>query len=583
MDIEVLATTAVKDSISWTDRLVPYIPEKDKEPIWDGSVHVYSSSTKSNEYDMGRVPTQVKGKVVRKFQSSERFDVPVCELKSYLHDGGVIFFVVELSESTEKKKIFYNSLLPYDLIKLIEAAEQQVSKRITLSPFPSDRAGKVDVFTNFISERKKQWAISSIERIIPVEEFVKQGYPLNLSLSFTKSQRGKDILDHFIDDGMYLYFNTPLGLSFPVEHIVNLQKATMKVEESISCKGKQYYSYYFRSRKKSGYEISFGKAFYFSAGNNKKSITLNVKLSGTLRERISDCEFILAMFQEKGFCVGNSFLPIDLSTFDGGIIETWKGNLSFMKSVKSALDNMGVISDLDCDKLSDDDDKKIRYWLMPAASGKPVRIGPFNAEYQPVTLSICNLNILVLAMRQPDGQYLLKNFFAENGSFAFQAEDGTMVPSSCYAVLEKGDFIQLSNLDYNRMVTNMKMEFPHPLYCDKVNFVVLNLLAAYDDTSRPEILQTAKELTEWLYSTDNDNIIFRLNLLQTFKRERVLNCSEIQWLQTLVTDQRLPNECKMGAYILLEDYRNAATYYDGLSQERKVEYEAYPIMALWKH
>lgn len=583
MDIESLATAAVKKSISWTDRLVPYIPEKDKEPIWDGSVHVYSSSVKSNENNIGRVPMQVKGKAVSKFKSSERFDVPVCELKSYLSEGGVIFFVVELSESTEQTKIFYNSLLPYDLIKLIEAAKQHVSKRITLVPFPTKREDKIDVFTNFISARKKQRTTSSIERIIPLEEFVKQGYPLNLSISFTQSQPGKDILDHFIDNGMYLYFNSPLGVSYPVEHLTNIEMVTVKIEEPISCHGKQYYSHYSRSRKKNISELSFGKAFRFTVDDDKKSMNLKVKLTGTLCERITDCEFVIAVFQEKGFDMGSRFMPIDLSTFDGGMIETWQNNLAFLQSIKSALDSMGVIKDLDCDKLSDEDDKKIRYWLMPAVSGQPIHIDPFDAEYQPTILSICNLNILVMAVKQADGRYLLKNFFDENGSFALQAEDGTMVPSSCYAVLKKDDFIRLSNLDYNRMVMNMRMEMPHPLYCEKVNFVVLNLLAAYDDTSRSELLHTAKEMTEWLCSVEQDNTVFRLNLLQIIKRKRALNCTEIQWLQTLVVKQSVQDECKMGAYILLEDFESASTCYKALPPERKAEYTMYPIMAMWKN
>lgn len=582
MDIESLATSAIKDSISWTDRLVPYIPEKEKEPIWDGSVHVYSSSIHSNENEIGRVPTQVKGKTVKKFKPSEFYDVPVCELKSYLHEGGSIFFVVELSERTEQKKIFYNSLLPYDLVKLIESAGQQISKRITLMPFPTSSTDKIDIFLDFLSGRKKQRSTSNIDRIISVEEFIKQGYPLNLSFSFTSSNPRKDFLDQFISRGTYLYFNTPYGISFPVEHFTNVQSVSVKLKTPISCCGTVYYNQYKHSRKKHSSEVSFGRAFHFLIDDRKASITLNIKLAGTLSERITDCEFILALFEEGGFHFGKSFLPFDCTNYDSGMVEDWKDKLNFLKSVKSALDVMGVIEDLDCDKLSDEDVKKIRYWLLPAASGKSAHIESIEAEYQPVILSVCNLTILLMAIKQEDGRYLLKNFFEENGSFILQADDGTIVPASCYVVLEKTDFIRLSNINYKRMVTNLIMEMPHPMYCETVNQVVLNLLSAYDETSRLELLQTAKALTEWLCSTDQNSTVFHLNLLQSIKRERILNEQELLWLQALVADLATSDENKLGAYILLEDYRSALECYDKLSPKRRNEFTEYPIMALWK-
>lgn len=582
MDIEVLATAAVKDSLSWTDRLVPFIPEKDKEPMWDGSVHVYATNDKRNENDIGRVPTQVKGKVVSKFRSDVKFDVPVCELKSYLREGGVIFFVVGISAKSEQKRIFYNSLLPYDLVRLIEEAGQQVSKRIKLVPFPTENADKEDIFISFLSARKKQQSTSSLERIVSVEELINKGYPVNLSLQVAGGRNKKDIMDCFLKSGAYLYFNTPLGLSFPVEHITNVEMVSMAVKEVISCGGKQYYSQFTRKRTKNTSEILFGKAFSFILDNCKGTARLNVKLSGKLSERIMDCEFVLAVFQESGFYIGKHFMPINLNTFDGDELETWRKNLEFLKSLKSALDSMGVIVDLDCDKLTEEDEKKIQYWLFPAVNGKPVQIDTFSAIYQPATLTICNLNILVLGLRQSDGSYILKNFFSENGAFALQAEDGSMVPSSCYSILDKDDFLRLSNLDYGHMAENMKMDSPHNLYCDKVNQIILSLLTAYDESKRDEILLAAIDISEWLCSENSKNIIFRLNWLQALKRKQSLGCNEKALLQDILNNPDSMNDCKMGASILLENFDDADTFYSALTEQEKAAYVEYPIMHLWK-
>jgi hypothetical protein len=583
MDIEVLATTAVKNAISWTERLVSYIPEKDKEPIWDGSVHVYASALKSNENEIGRVPTQVKGKAVNKFSTHEHFDVPVCELKNYLHEGGVIFFVVELLKTTEEKKIFYISLLPYDLIKLIESAGQRISKRIELNPFPQDNSEKEAIFANFLCARNMQRSLNSLERIIPVEEFIEKGYPMNLSTSFIKSKPEKDLLDCFIENGVYVYFNTPVGVTLPVDHITNVEMVAVTVQENISCQGRTFYSNFRKTRNKNGYEITIGNSFHFLTGNDKKTTSIKIKLAGTLKQRILDCEFVTAVFQNNGFYIGEESIHIDPTKFDKNAFESWQSCLAYLKSVKNALDYLGVIPDLDCDKATDEDNRKIRNYLLPAAEGRPIKVESFNEKCKPAILTICNLNILIMAIRQSDGRYILNNFFAENGAFVLKAGDSPMIPSSCYVTLDKNDFIILSNLDYDHMAKNMKMDSPHHLYCEKVNVVVLKLLAAYDETSRPEILHTALELTEWLCLNNANEIVYKLNLLQSIKRKRELNADERHWLLSLVAEQGVNDVIKMGAFILLEEYSEAEIYYSGLAQETKEEYNEYPIMALWKH
>lgn len=63
MDIETAATTAIKEKIANTDRLSQYINERDKEPIWDGSIYVYKNGSRKSDNFIARVPVQVKGKM----------------------------------------------------------------------------------------------------------------------------------------------------------------------------------------------------------------------------------------------------------------------------------------------------------------------------------------------------------------------------------------------------------------------------------------------------------------------------------------------------------------------------------------
>jgi hypothetical protein len=46
--IEILSVSAVKNSITLTDFLAPYIADDDKEPSWDGFVYIYNNKSNRN-------------------------------------------------------------------------------------------------------------------------------------------------------------------------------------------------------------------------------------------------------------------------------------------------------------------------------------------------------------------------------------------------------------------------------------------------------------------------------------------------------------------------------------------------------
>ena len=95
MDIERLATSAVKECLSYCDGISPFINDGDKEPAWDGHIYVYPNNKKEKLEMLGRIPVQVKGKKVDKLLGSTyKFTVEVSDLKKYANDGGVIYFVV---------------------------------------------------------------------------------------------------------------------------------------------------------------------------------------------------------------------------------------------------------------------------------------------------------------------------------------------------------------------------------------------------------------------------------------------------------------------------------------------------------
>ena len=153
-DIEELATNAVKKSILTSRFLSQYISENDKEPSWDGFVYIYSREEKTKADFYGKVPVQVKGKYCEDLSRDQiKHSVEIFDLNSYLKDGGVLFFVTYIADGGNKERIYYAPLTAAYIQQLLAASKKtQIKKQIVLTPFPTDPAGRTEVFRRFYRE-----------------------------------------------------------------------------------------------------------------------------------------------------------------------------------------------------------------------------------------------------------------------------------------------------------------------------------------------------------------------------------------------------------------------------------------------
>ena len=81
MDIEGYAVAKVLESLAITEHLVGYISLRDKEPVWDGFVYIYTDRVNHKKENLkGRVPVQIKGQLTTKKKTSlfKRCVTPLC-------------------------------------------------------------------------------------------------------------------------------------------------------------------------------------------------------------------------------------------------------------------------------------------------------------------------------------------------------------------------------------------------------------------------------------------------------------------------------------------------------------------------
>jgi len=121
---------------------------------------------------------------------------------------------------------------------------------------------------------------------------------------------------------------------------------------------------------------------------------------------------------------------------------------------------------------------------------------------------------------------------------------------------------------------------------DPANYDLLNLLLAYDKhEDHPSfILEIAKDIASWLLEEGGEVLPYEfriINYLQTIKRERELTVEEIKKLYE-VSEKTDSLMNKLGANLLLENYKVARLNFEELKDEEKELFKSFPIYRFWQ-
>ena len=198
--IEKQAINYLEESLLETKLICPYISSIERVPIWDGHVYLYSKEDCSKNSFIGRVPTQVKGKLYSVMPKEEiKYSVSVTDLRSFYKDGGVIFFVVAITK--RERKIYYISLSPTALILLLEQCNEQKTKTITLKEFPLENSLKIKLLIDFYENCKRQQSFNKSSMLSFQEVYSKR---LDSFLLETPYKRVED-RDLLARNELYLY------------------------------------------------------------------------------------------------------------------------------------------------------------------------------------------------------------------------------------------------------------------------------------------------------------------------------------------------------------------------------------------
>lgn len=593
---EAFGTTAVKRSIMQTKRLSPYIQEKDKEPLWDGAVFLYHDQSQKNDNLVGRVPTQVKGKVCNDFSKKViSYPVDISALKTYQKDGGVIYFVVLIDKEEIKEKIYYAALTPVNIGLYLDEIkkEKQAEKSIKLKEFPTHNSDKELIFFNFFQDSKKQTSFVD-KGFLSIEDLMRDTsteYSLHAqSYLFNDSS---DMYSLLLDNEVPIYatINGSKAL-IPTNFTSNELKISESIVDDVTINDKVYYTQIERIRSSNTATIKLGESIALTMTNidNNPSLMTKIDLTSSLRQIVIDLEFIIDAIDNGSVNLGKmnlnfSMTQNELKSFE---IEKQKNKLFFYKRVVKLLNILNVYEDINLDLLTQQNVRDLDALMKVFIDKQPIKIPKIKHTTTIHNQKIANitLKLIIRELDKENSQYSIEDFFSTNISMStVDRNNGDRYVVSPLFALDKEDFIKISNINYEGILASyQKIEEINNRVYEFANADMLKMLSAYDETKNTRLFEAIRAIANWLHNTPNDNLskeITLLNHLQIIKRERALLPSEQSEIYDLIEDNTIKDDIKVASYLLLDNQNRAEHYFNKLDITAQDNFKTYPIYYFW--
>ncbi len=590
MDIEKLATSAVESAIAKTDRLSGFINSGDKEPVWDGNIYIHQDKQKT-KINIKRVPVQVKGKVVQtKPPKCITYRIDAKDMDGYLNNaGGAIFFVVYIDKSTATaKQIYYATLLPLKIMELQKSYTGKHTIPVSFKAYPDDPIEQTELFLNFHSDSQKQASFAGKD-LPTVANLMQQGLLDSLSFHYTKlggKITGLNLPSVMRGKSLSLYAKVKgLDTLIPVEYFEDLSQMTTRQEYKVPVKvgTKQFYDHVDVVSTAENLIVHIGSCAKICIPNNeiknsKDRVRITFKTAGTLNQRITAFEFLVALRDKKGFSIGNENLNIHFKGKDAERlqIDSWPEMLQSYYELRDVLEKLGIGKDLTLDDLPKEDYYKLS--ILIEAIGKQKTVDGLQGNYPSlINLHVGNINALLFAKQNEDNSFSVSNFFDIKLDTKVEI-GGIGYPVSQFAMLKAEHFVSADNMDLQRVVSDLKEVTQNEASVNHANTVMLEMLKAYDQQNNPRLLEACTQLANWLVDLHKflSEEITAINTLQIIARQRKLTYGEKQRLNKII-EATTDIPIKIGAFLLLDEQEEAMRLLCTLEDSARSNFSQYPI------
>ena len=572
--IEKGAILALKRIIYLHGKMNELLNEDDKEPSWDGDILIYSSEDLQVENIIYKIPTQVKGKNDEDLLKRRGITYPVAykNLRNYINDGGVCYFVIVISDDGERTAIFYNALTPIKLKSLLKGTEKKKpdqKKSIPLNRLKNDDKNELfRVLLQFGHDSGEQGAKELIRKSISLKDIGKidsiraTAFALDGASIIQEVAKGEACLfGHLKEADIWVPFDYDTQMQ--MEFVAWMKRSEpFKIDEKIF-----YENYKTRKSVDETFLIKLSENLIINTGKNE----FNFKAVTDLEQVIKDIQFLETLPYGKAFYIGEHKL---CEYKDICLDEPFQQKLNLFKQIQSAINKFDIRLNKKFGDFSDNDWKAMddllkiyqgeialknnNAWHMWWWQGKivPFFLAVDSDEELCIENGVC-FKHLKISVGTEDERYIVP-------AFTMFKRD---VWEKLYDVDERILLEELDRGEFNKMTEGDFIQ------------LFIEILSAYDTVQDEKYYNVAKSISDRLIKIDPDAVYLRINRLQLIKRKRDLKEEELQELENIESGTS-DKTVICAVNILLENRRNAQKELEEMSNEDREMFMSYPIYNL---
>lgn len=560
----------------------PYISSNDKEPCWDGNLYIYSNEPMKNSTLYGRVPVQIKGKFFKDkvCKNDITYSVSLVDLKNYMRDGGIIYFVVGIWENFYK--IYYAKLTPLKLKTYIKHCKRESAsiKLAELKEYSFDIDCEI---RDFYDNCKVQ--TGNTDNTVDIKDILSSKKAVNLTFfaSALKNNEQCKISEYLAKHPVYLYAETTDGFNNKVLRPVGDEDLSLNFKEFIPAEvkvgDKVYYNEIQRTCKQNGNILIYiGRSLRMEIspdGNVNRNI--NFKLNETeLSSWIKEAEFIFKIAETKCFEIDKVCFKLN-GNEENKYIDWCRNRLRFAKKIQSVLSALHVNKELVIKEFSQDEINIIN--ILYKALCEQDEISGIESLPPIFTVSLSNLCLALFASKTPTGKYRIYSYKDVTGDISY-TDSNTNVPAktSIYSWFQTDGFKIVSNIDYDDILPSYKKVYiENHNVTQRANNDMLMMILAYDENHDDKLLKSSKDLCEWLISINEKDEVntYFLNLMQIIKRKRDLTNEERK--EIMIKFDLCNSMEKLACCLLLDNNEMANHYFNQLNDSEKEFFTTLPI------
>ena len=514
------------------------IEKNDKTITWDGTIDFYNGNVDKKANLDFFIDVQVKGRTrnKKKLENKSQFDLDILDLKNYLKKDGTLLLVVEFKNNSNEYKIYFASLLPYDIHKYLEYVKDTEIEKVKIKTREIKNSIHLEtICRNFnigknIQKRMKDSAFSENNTLLNSNYVSK----FNIWVHNIKDFKPEDLIGTY----QYIYTMNDSGDSIAVSYGL-ISDIDVPIENVITTLDKSiFYNDLSHSKSLEHDLLRFGKAFSVDQTNNK----FNIKICGTLNERIKQLSFSNKIISEKKFLIGDKEIKLNENieqSDDLLMIER------VTKKIKDVLLNHNIDKDINLDLWDNEDYKEFSIWMN--AIDKGINLHLESNDNMIGFKSIKDLKLSIIAIKQDDNTHKIESIWNNNHDSKYQFK----VTSGDKDYYSNNIFLNLNKEAYysdDININEMKNDLSNSELSDDelilLNMQVLEILDVYDDINNVSLLEYAKFLTEILLEKSSNNSIYYINYCQILKRQDSLGTDEISEL-IRIRDTSTEDEIKL--------------------------------------